>query len=71
MKVTKTVKRHWLLLVAGTALAVAALAAYAPGVSAHTTGYWHYDGYRIGTQWCTFLTSPKGNQTLMWCQGSM
>lgn len=53
----------------GLAFSASILAAtmFVPVASAHTTGYWHTDGYYIGTRWCTFLTSPTGNQTLLWC----
>lgn len=38
---------------------------------AHVNGTWHYDGYYIGTQWCVFLTSPTGHETLIYCRDTL
>lgn len=53
--------------IAALAVLSVALVGSAQHGEAHRTGYWHYDSQYVGTQWCTFLTSPTGNSTLLWC----
>ena len=63
-------RRHWLLLVTGVALAVAAYVAFVLGsgaAEAHTTGAFHW---HLEWDTCWRLYTPTGAKTaILWCYG--